>query len=137
MIRLATQDDVPAIVEGLYDFAESTKWRELYTTWPSRQTLREFVNRELTNPKSILYVYQDGEMITGFCGVSLSQFYTPPFIKTMFEWGWYGPPRVAASLWRQACNWAKERGVELAGRAVVLETSTPQKITEQMIWRRL
>ena len=137
MIRLATTDDTSVIADALYDYVEQSRWSLVYTHWPTRKVLKEFVTQQLTNPRSLLLVYEHEGIVTGFCGVTLSQFYTPPFIKTMFEWGWYGEPKVAASLWRQCCDWAKERGVELAGRGSITENSTHEKVVEQMTWRRL
>lgn len=137
MIRQATIDDVPVIVQDLYDYVDTSEWKLLYMPNLTRPKLTRFVEHELLNPRSLLLVWEEEGKVTAFCGVHLGQFYAPPFVPTVCEWGWYGEPRNAVKLWITCCKWGKEHGAKLAGRAVIEPDSTDRRVHEHIIWKVL
>lgn len=135
MVRLATHTDCPDIAQGLLELVPRTGWA-MYKHGVTYQDVLEFVTNRLVDPSCVLYVY-DGGAVTAFCGASLSQLYVPPYHKTVYEWGWYGPPRQAALVWQAAKAWGKRHGAKLAGYISAKPGTSVTTIHEPYIWKVL
>lgn len=136
MIRLATYTDIPYIVEGMVALKVRTGWACYLTDGYTHENLQQFVKDRLSDSQSILYISEPtAGSLQGFCGASLNQFYLPPYMPLLFEWGWFGSPKEAARCWRASVQWGLKRGVQLVGRVHVSKGTRPSKIIEQQVWK--
>ena len=136
MIRLAQPKDVDAIVEGMLALKEQTGWKYYDQPRYNHDTLTEFIRRRLLDGNSVLMVW-DEDNVAGFIGASLHRVTLPPYMPMLYEWGWFGIPKVCARLLHAACQWGKRRGAELVGYARPTPGSRPGVIREQFVWKVL
>jgi hypothetical protein len=137
MFRLATLDDTPALVDAMYKLKDQSQWAAVEEHAPTAQ-LTDWIRERLSSPRSVCYVWDDGrDDISAFCGASLSQFYLPPHMPTVFEWGWYGSPKRAVQCWRACCAWGKKHGAEWAGRVSGKVGTDPRRVIEAITWEKL
>lgn len=135
MLRLATPYDIPSINKLFFALKAQTGWAQVHEQATDAE-LYDFTLSKLQSPTSVCYVWDDGD-IRSFCGASLSHFYIPPYMPTVFEWGWAGPPKLAVTCWRACCDWGRKHGAAWAGRVTGKPGMNPDKVTESITWERL
>lgn len=136
MIQLAQESDIPLLVQGMLQLKQSTGWSQYYQPGYNATTLSQFITDRLYDSRSVLYVsYDTSNVLRAFCGASLNQFYLPPYMPLLFEWGWFGQPRAATQCWQYAVRWGKKRGAQLVGRVRARNSQQPRKIVEEYVWK--
>lgn len=136
MIRLACIEDIPQIAEGLFQLVDTTGW-SLFSVRPTYGELHSFLLNKLVSPDDLMEVWVENGVVEAFCGGTMGQFYAPPNEVTVYEWGWYGPPKKAAKLWHSLLQWGLRRGAVLAGRATIEQTNSRTHIIERITWTRI
>lgn len=137
MLRLATYEDIPEIVDGLIKLKQHTGWSQYRQPGYNPSALREFVTQQLNSAVSVCYVWDTGRGIQAFCGGELRRFNLPPYMPCVLEWGWYGPARESVRCWKKVRQWGVLRGAELAGRVHPRPATSKRRVVEEVIWEIL
>jgi hypothetical protein len=101
------------------------------------QTLTPFLYAQLADPRTVLYVWDDGTGVQAFCGGALSSLYLPPHDPTVFEWGWFGPAKQAVACWHAVQAWGRVMGAKWAGRVRPIPGTRADRVEEAMVWEAL
>lgn len=136
MIRLATHTDVAEIAQGLYDLVQNTGWKH-YPNDVGVADVEEFVMAKLMDPQCVMYVYERDGKVVAFCGAALGRMFIPPYHRSVYEWGWYGPKREAVKVWQQAVMWGRSKGAKIAGYVSAHPGSRTNVVDEHIIWKVL
>ena len=135
MIRLAREDDTPAIIQGMLALKPLTGWALYDRPGYDESSLTYFLYKRMADPRSVLYVWDVGTSISAFCGGSLDRFYLPPHMPLVFEWGWWGPPREAVQCYQAVARWGKRHGAELIGHVKARPGMQANAIHEHIVWK--
>lgn len=110
MIRRATVEDTPRLLEMGQRFAMETEYRDLIAI--NQERLSSFIETTLANPESCVLV-SGSDDLTGMIALLT---YDHPFSgeRTAFEVVWWVDPEARGDgvrLLRGAETWARERGI--------------------------
>jgi GNAT superfamily N-acetyltransferase len=110
VIREATYDDVPDLVELGVRFIETGKYRDKIATNP--EALAHMMMGLINNPYGLLLILEKDSRIIGMFGAvaTLSPYSAEPVVMELF---WYVAPESRGGgvrLLRKAENWAREIG---------------------------
>jgi hypothetical protein len=117
VIRLATIEDLQAVIDLLLLLREETFWAEAVAS-PDRAHMENWLLMQgLTNPHFSIFVAEDelqGELV-GLCGGRLIEHGLAPGVLFLSEWAWYVLPSqrdngTATALWRRVKAWAMQHG---------------------------
>lgn len=136
MVLSAWYEDIPQLREMMKQLKPQTAWAQVQGDY-SDTTLDTFLGSRLNDPRSMCKVFKDRGRITGFAGVALSQFYLPPYMPLVFEWGMGGDKRAAVKCYRACCEWAKSKGAEWAGRVSASPGDRSDRVLEPIVWSKL
>lgn len=115
-----------------------------HTTWGAydqpgytQEALTRFLAEQLVSPDAVCVVWDTAGRPDAFCGGRLSTFVLPPFMPLVFEWGWAGSPRAATRCWQRVRQWGKQKGAQMAYRAIPYTPSSKTRIRELVTWEVL
>lgn len=97
MIRPATQDDLPALVNLIFEFHEAERWKD-YGLAPELDGVISTLLDLLESPRADLSVVDLGEGIVGACAVVLSPFSWDRNMGIATEWIWHMRPSFPDGL---------------------------------------
>ena len=135
MMRLATERDIPYILEGMLQLKQQTGWAAYVQPGYNATSLTTYLYDRLYDPQSVCVVWQPLNGIpSAFCGGSLSTFHLPPHMPLVFEWGWFGRPRHAAQCWHHVKQWGKKHGATLAFYSRSTPGRRANRVQEHQTW---
>jgi len=139
MVRLATPQDIPWLTEQMLALMPHTAWAKASKGYKyNYDTVHKFIVNQLSRADSVCYVWDGGVGdISAFCAGSCSQFYLPPYVPLMFEWGMAGPKHEIKHCWLALRQWAKRHNIEWIGRVKAEPGKSSVCVTEHMVWKRL
>lgn len=137
MVRLATYDDIPVLIDGMLQLKEQTDWKKVKHAGYDKESLQQHWRAALGHQYTVVYVYERDGKVVGFCAATLTRHPLPPYLGIIHEWGWYGSRRAVAACWRAVCEWGKRRGATFAMRAVSKPTKRMNRVYEQLTWEVL
>jgi N-acetylglutamate synthase-like GNAT family acetyltransferase len=112
VIREATLEDIPEVVQMVVDFADSTKSRQKFEVNPER--VDSFVREVINNSDGHVLVLEENGNLVGMIGIFIYPHqYSGERVATEFAW-WVTPEarESGVKLLRKAESWAREKGAK-------------------------
>lgn len=135
-IRLASIEDLPAVVESLLVFFAETPWAVLEPN-PDREYIAQWLIS--LDHKSQLFIAEDQGQIVGLCAGTVVQFPMIAHLSYLWEWAWWVAPEyrhtgLGRRLWTQLTEWSRTQGATGAVYSRARERAG-RTFEETLIWR--